>query len=140
MVTGVVALLAGFVFLGGYERVREGARKPFVIRGYMFANGVLVSEINDLNRNGILDRARWAARESDGSLEGDGRAVFRAECASCHTLDHYLSIRRLLNPPDPERIAGILGLMREDAKYPRTTASSSTAVNAPSAAPSACCS
>ena len=46
----VLALVAAFGLLGGYERVREGARKPFVIRNYMFSNGVLVSEIPRLEQ------------------------------------------------------------------------------------------
>lgn len=109
-----VALLAAFAFFGGYERLREGARKPFVVRDYMFSNGVLVSEITDLNERGILAKARWAAREDDGTTEGKGKAVFRAQCAACHTMDGYLSIRRLVEPVDDDMIVGILAIMREE--------------------------
>jgi mono/diheme cytochrome c family protein len=94
--------------------VREGARKPFVIRDYMFSNGVLVSEIADLNQRGILAKARWAAREAGGTPESKGRAVFRAQCAACHTVDGYLSIRALVAPVDADMIGGILATMREE--------------------------
>jgi cytochrome d ubiquinol oxidase subunit I len=114
--SAVAALLAAFVFFGGYERLREGARKPFVIRDYMFSNGVLVSEIPDLNQRGILAKAVWAARGSDASAEAKGRAVFRAQCASCHTVDGYLSIRKLVAPVDPDMLRGILATMREEGK------------------------
>jgi cytochrome d ubiquinol oxidase subunit I len=113
--TAVAAMLAAFVFFGGYERLREGSRKPFVIRDFMFSNGVLVSEIGDLNQRGILSKARWAAHEERGP-EGEGRAVFRAECASCHTLDGYLSIRKLVAPVDPDMLNGILVTLREEGK------------------------
>jgi cytochrome d ubiquinol oxidase subunit I len=114
--SAVAALLAAFVFFGGYERLREGSRKPFVIRDYMFSNGVLVSEIPDLNQRGILSKAVWAARDADGSAATKGRAVFRAQCASCHTLDGYLSIRKLVAPVDPDMLRGILSTMREEGK------------------------
>ncbi len=114
--SAVAAVLAAFVFFGGYERLREGARKPFVIRDYMFSNGVLISEIPGLNQRGILSKAIWAARGSDASAEAKGRAVFRAQCASCHTVDGYLSIRTLVAPVDPDMLRGILTTMREEAK------------------------
>lgn len=113
--SAVVALLVAFVFFGGYERLREGSRKPFVIRDFMFSNGVLVSEIGDLDQRGILSKARWAVRETSGP-EAKGEAVFRAECASCHTIDSYLSIRKLLTPVDADMLNGILTTMRQEGK------------------------
>jgi mono/diheme cytochrome c family protein len=111
--SAVAALLAAFVFFGGYERLREGSRKPFVIRDFMFSNGVLISEIPDLNQRGILSKAVWAVRENPGP-EGRGLAVFRAQCASCHTIDGYLSIRKLVAPVDPDMLNGILTTMRDE--------------------------
>jgi mono/diheme cytochrome c family protein len=40
--------------------------------------------------------------------------VFRAQCASCHTLDGYLSIRKLVAPVDADMLNGILATMREE--------------------------
>jgi mono/diheme cytochrome c family protein len=111
-----VTLLASFAFFAGYERVREGARKPFVIRDYMFSNGILVSEIGDLNERGILAKARWAAHAARDTPESKGRAVFRAQCASCHTVDGYQSIRALVAPVDEDMLAGILATMREEGE------------------------
>jgi mono/diheme cytochrome c family protein len=108
-----VGLLAAFAFFGGYERLREGARKPFVIRDYMFSNGVLVSEIDALNERGILSKAGWAAFGTGGDPVGRGRAVFRAQCASCHTIDGYLSIRTLVEPVDGDMLNGILAVMKD---------------------------
>ncbi|OYW05436.1 MAG: hypothetical protein B7Z61_06155 [Acidobacteria bacterium 37-71-11] len=132
----MIRLLAGFqiagilLAYGGYrwwEHVLPGsvraiflganpllARKPFVIRDFMFSNGILISEIQDLDQRGVLAKAVWAARGSDASQEAKGRAVFRAECASCHTIDGYLSIRKLVAPVDPDMLNGILGTMREE--------------------------
>jgi len=110
----VIGLLAAFSFFGAEERVREGARKPFVIRDFMFSNGVLVSEIKDLNERGILSKATWAARESDGTPVSMGRAVFRAECQACHTVDGYLSIRKLVEAPDADTLGLILDVLHSE--------------------------
>jgi mono/diheme cytochrome c family protein len=106
-----VALLAAFSFFGAEERVREGARKPFVIRDFMFSNGILISEIQDLNQRGILSKAAWAARESDGSPVSKGRAVYRAQCQACHTVDGYLSMRKLVAAPDADTLGLILEVL-----------------------------
>ena len=111
----LVAILLAFLFLGTYERIREGARKPFVIRDFMFSNGVLVSEIETLNREGILSKAAFAASEAQPDDASRGRAVFRAQCASCHTLDGYLSIRKLVAPMGADGIGGVLDVMRGQA-------------------------
>jgi mono/diheme cytochrome c family protein len=111
-----LTLIAAFAFFGGFERLREGSRKPFVIRDFMFSNGILVSEIADLNQRGVLAKAGWAAHESDGTSVGRGRAVFRAECASCHTLDHYLSMRAIVAPVDRDMLGSILSALRDEGK------------------------
>ncbi len=110
----VLALAAAFALLGGYERIREGARKPFVVRGYMFSNGILVSEVATLNREGVLSKARWATHGAGADPTSKGRAVFRAECASCHTLDGYLSIRTRTAASDADFLTLFLTALRDD--------------------------
>ena len=99
--------VASFAFFGGYERLREGTRKPFLIHDFLFSNGIRVDEIESLNEAGILSQARWAGTEITGEQAGTGRSVFRSQCASCHTLDGYLAIRDYL-PEDPDMIYGVL--------------------------------
>jgi mono/diheme cytochrome c family protein len=112
----LTALLAAFAFFGSYERVREGVRKPFVIRDFMFSNGILVSDIAEINQRGMLTKATWAARESDGSPVSRGRAVFRAECQACHTVDGYLSIRKLVAPVDADTLDIVLSSLHGQAE------------------------
>ena len=109
-----VALLAACAVLGTYERLREGARKPFVIRDFMFSNGLLVSEIDALNRDGILSKAKWAAHDAGATPVSRGRAVYRAECASCHTLDGYLGIRKRTAAADADFLGLFLTALRDD--------------------------
>jgi len=104
--TAIVLAIAAFAFFGGYERLREGVRKPFLIHSYIFSNGLLVSDIEAINEEGVLTRSGWAARGANDSLTM-GRNIFRTECSSCHTLDGYQSIRRVL--PTYSDVLGVAG-------------------------------
>jgi cytochrome d ubiquinol oxidase subunit I len=95
-VTAVVLAIAAFAFFGGYERLREGVRKPFLIHSHMFSNGLRVADIADVNQRGVLAAAGWAGQAAAADPADTGRQVFRAQCASCHTLDGYQSIRKAL--------------------------------------------
>jgi len=94
--TAAVLAIAAFTFFGGYERLREGVRKPFLIHSYLFSNGLLIDQIADVNQNGVLQTAGWAGHAASEDAVGMGRQVFRAQCASCHTLDGYQSIREAI--------------------------------------------
>ena len=102
--TAAVLALAAFAFFGGYERLREGVRKPFLIHSHTFSNGLRVAEIAAVNQQGVLATAGWAARAAATDPAGIGRQVFRVQCASCHTLDGYQSIRQAL-PSLPDVLA-----------------------------------
>ena len=94
-VTAVVLMVGAFGFFGGYERLREGTRKPFLIHSHLFSNGLLVSQIDEINANGIAAHSGWVAA-GDPAPEALGERIFAAECSSCHTLDGYQSIREVL--------------------------------------------
>lgn len=56
----LVILVLAFSILGVAEHIREMARKPYVIGGYMYANGTRVSERDNFNKNGYLTNSIWA--------------------------------------------------------------------------------
>lgn len=93
--TIAVVAIAAFAFFGGYERLREGARKPFLIHSHLFSNGLAIDDIEAINDRGIAARSLWPALFC-GTPEGAGREIFLVQCASCHTLDGYQAIRPLL--------------------------------------------
>jgi mono/diheme cytochrome c family protein len=103
----LLLMLAAFGFFGGYERLREGTRKPFLIHDYMFSNGVRVDQIAILREEGFLSTARWAAAAATEPGVVTGRQIFRAQCASCHTLGGYLAITDYL-PEDPDMIYSVV--------------------------------
>lgn len=118
MAPAIVLLAAALAFFGGYERLREGARKPFLIHDYMFSNGLLVSDVPRLDREGVLGRARGSAlpaSANDPTPAGRGRAVYLAECAVCHPRRGYRGMVARL-PEDPERVHPILEILRDQGE------------------------
>lgn len=110
VVIGILALALAATHLGAYERVREGARKPFVIAGYMYSNGIRVDEVDQRSAEGLLPKVRWAGL--DRRPVSAGEQVFRAQCQMCHSLDGYLAIRPLVAGQDAEGLAGLLEALR----------------------------
>ena len=93
------------------EYAREAIRKPFVIGSHMFSNGLRVRDVAAVNARGFLTDSMWAP---GGSQEDIGKAMFRGQCMSCHTISGYRSIRRLLNGRDNKAVGSILTMLRQD--------------------------
>ncbi len=110
--TAAVLAVAAFTSFGAYERLREGTRKPYMIRDFMFSNGLRVGEVAAANERGSLVLSGWTTADAGADPVAVGRQVFRRQCASCHTLDGYQAIRPLL-PSDPDMMVGPLMAMWE---------------------------
>ena len=83
----IAPLVLAVLVFGYFERVREFIRKPYVIEGYMYANGIRVADYPLLKEDGILAHATYvSAREitDENRLEA-GRDVFALACTRCHT-------------------------------------------------------
>lgn len=80
---------------GVTEWVREAVRKPYIIYGYMYANSLRLADVGRVREQGVLKSARWVCRHDvdPNALERSGEEVFRMQCASCHTVNGYNSIR-----------------------------------------------
>lgn len=94
----LAASLVLFLMLGQFERVREFIRKPFIIGGYMYANGIRVDEYPLLQRDGVLQHALYANVRNinaDNQIQA-GQAVFELTCTRCHTVKGVNSIREQL--------------------------------------------
>jgi len=94
-------MLAALGTMGSFEFVREAVRKPFVIANYMYDNSLYATasaadggfSVEAIDKAGVLNTARWV-RHCAGIAAG--REIFRVECQSCHTVDAYRGVRRLL--------------------------------------------
>ncbi len=83
----IIPFVLGIWLLGHFERVREFIRKPYVVADYMYSNGVRVSELPVLQRDGILPYSTYVHHRtvtSDNLVEA-GRDVFIITCSRCHT-------------------------------------------------------
>ena len=84
----ILLLIIGQLWIGGFEYVREIARKPFVIQGYMYSTSVTLKDTDAIGRDGFLASARWTSvrQVTDENRIEAGRELFRLQCLSCHTI------------------------------------------------------
>ncbi len=82
----IIPCFFGLWILGHFERVREFIRKPYVIGGYMYANGVRKSELSILQRDGMLTYATYVKHRevTDSNKIEAGQDVFMIACSRCH--------------------------------------------------------
>ncbi len=87
-VMALVVLIIGLVFMGGFEFLREGGRRPWVIYGHTYANAIPKSEQNRINSQGILKTARWVQHKeiTSDNLLAAGKEIYRVQCMSCHSI------------------------------------------------------
>ena len=86
-VLAALTLAASFLFLGSFEYMREAARRPYLITGHIFSNGIPVSQAESIAQKGMLASAKWSRFKTvtpENRLEA-GRQLFYLECSSCHS-------------------------------------------------------
>lgn len=83
-----IVVVVGLSWIGGFEYLREISRKPFVITDVMYSNSILASDVERLNRDGILSQARWTAlkQANPEHMTEAGRELFNLQCLACHTI------------------------------------------------------
>ncbi len=83
-----VIILAGLGWMGSFEYLREYARKPFVIKDFMYSTSIAVADVEKINREGLLKLARWTSvRQAEGpDRMKAGRELFNIQCLACHTI------------------------------------------------------
>ncbi|MBI4403588.1 MAG: cytochrome ubiquinol oxidase subunit I [Deltaproteobacteria bacterium] len=100
-VIGIGVMILGLAWFGSFEWFRESVRKPYVIYGYMYANGIDIAHADLYQRDGYLPH--MAFRTGD-----DGADLFRRSCRSCHTMSGYHPLRPIFDGTDKEFIAGMI--------------------------------
>jgi len=108
-------LLAAWGF-GGFEWIREVARKPFVIREVMYSNGIRVDQVATYQKDGFLSANAWARTyaASKGNTDlAQGEAILRSQCLACHTRDGYRSLKALTASYSPEDLVTLVQGLRE---------------------------
>ncbi|MBN2090894.1 c-type cytochrome [candidate division KSB1 bacterium] len=83
-----VLVAIGLCWMGGFEYIREIARKPFVIYQFMFTNSLMTTDLDRLNKEGVLTNAKWTEIKEitpENRMEA-GKELFKLQCSSCHTV------------------------------------------------------
>jgi len=87
----VVLLVIGLTWIGGFEYVREIARKPYVIFGHLYSSGVTPAQAAEMRASGFLSQAKWVEHRevTPGHELAAGRELLTHQCLICHTLGGY---------------------------------------------------
>lgn len=86
---------ASLGYIAEFEMVRESVRKPYIIYDYMYANGVLASDVEKFNEEGFLPHMSLlgVTEVTDSNVYEAGRALYQGQCLSCHTIDGWRTKR-----------------------------------------------
>lgn len=85
----IFTALFSLMLLAEFEIVRENIRKPYVIYNYMYANGVLKSEVEKYKKEGMLKSSPFSTVKEvteDNKIQA-GEELFRMQCIVCHSID-----------------------------------------------------
>jgi mono/diheme cytochrome c family protein len=117
----IALLLLALMATGAGEYSREMLRKPYVIGHWMFSNGVRVPYVARINQEGYLAHSNWVWNDPASSYSR-GEAIFRGECGSCHTLNGYRPLAKLLAGRDQANIRSFITMLHDykpDSPYRR---------------------
>lgn len=88
--TATLLLALAFLATAGGEFVREGARKPFTIREYLYSNSIAPDEVAHLREVGCTSLDPYPVPGAETFPNPQlitGAKVYRIQCSVCHTLD-----------------------------------------------------
>ncbi len=90
----IVTFISAFIFMGAFEYIREGARRPYVLNQVMYSNGILKKDVARLNKEGFLKHAKWTTEKPIGKITEKnrieaGRVLFDKQCYACHTVNGF---------------------------------------------------
>jgi cytochrome bd-type quinol oxidase subunit 1 len=108
----LAVLMLALIATGSGEYAREMLRKPYVIGRWMYSNGVRVPYVSRINQEGYLAHTNWVWDNSASSYSR-GEAIFRGECGSCHTLNGYRPLTKLLAGRDRANITSFITMLHE---------------------------
>ena len=114
-------LLLALMATGSGEYAREMLRKPYVIGLHMYSNSMRVSHVAAANKDGYLQKTLWLDQKTSDHW-AQGEAMYRGQCGSCHTLNGYRSLDRLLAGRDRQSVGSVLEMLhdyRQDMAYRR---------------------
>lgn len=107
-------MVCGLLVTSIGEWSREMLRKPYVVYGHLYSNGLRVNEIDHINQVGYLAQSKWQP-ETPTTL-ARGKTIFQGQCMACHTHGGYRSMKKLIGERDEEAIVAFLRVLHETDK------------------------
>lgn len=119
MLAAVALLVASGALIGEFERVREFVRKPYIIYGYMYANGIRVQDMPLINKEGYLKQAVFLPDElrkiTPENKVKVGEQLYLFECRYCHTVNGINSVKTRVKGWDEATIYHRIGQLNSPA-------------------------
>ena len=87
--TATLLLALAFGATAAGEFVREGARKPYTVRGVLYSTSLTPAEVRVLRTEGAVTHDPYPLRDEERYPDAQirhGAKVFRALCDACHTM------------------------------------------------------
>lgn len=97
--TGTLLLALAFGATAAGEFVREGARKPYTVRGVLYSTSMTPAEVEVLRVKGAVTDDPYPLRDHDRYANDQlrhGAKVYRALCDACHTMNGSNGILHLV--------------------------------------------
>lgn len=84
----LLSMVSALLIIGGFEWIREAARRPYVLNDVMYSNGILRSQEDLLNSSGFMKNAIWTENlvVDEANLQEVGHELFINQCFACHTM------------------------------------------------------
>lgn len=119
MLAAIGLLVASGTLIGEFERVREFVRKPYIIYGYMYANGIRVQDMPLINKEGYLKQAVFLPDElrkiTPENKVKVGEQLYLFECRYCHTVNGINSVKTRVKGWDEATIYHRIGQLNSPA-------------------------
>lgn len=121
-ILAIAVWFASVGYIAEFEMVRESVRKPYIIYDYMYANGILVDEIEKYNEEGFLPHMSFlgVTEVTEENKYDAGRALYQGQCLSCHSIDGWRTKRAFTARVDgwsEDALASFISVMHETRPF-----------------------
>jgi len=108
----VILLIIGQLYMGCFEFMREGGRRPYIIRDHMYSNSILKKDLETVRKQGVLRSAKWVREKkvSRDNMLASGKELYNLLCLSCHSIGGPLNdIKKVTRNFTPWGLANMIG-------------------------------
>ncbi|MGD9948428.1 MAG: cytochrome ubiquinol oxidase subunit I [Desulfobulbus sp.] len=110
----LVLLVVGQLYIGCFEFIREGGRRPYIIRDVMYSTSILKKDMDRIQDQGILTLAKWVKHReiTPENRLAAGREIYNLLCLSCHAIDGPMrDIKKSAAPYTPSGLDAMISGM-----------------------------